>query len=215
MVPVGLGRLLLPVVAGGALLAGACGGSSGPEAATQPTTVAAEPGPPGPAATAAPLDTPATPLAPEVQAADPERIRIPAIGVDAAVVPLGLRDDGHIEVPTDFDEVGWWVDGPEPGEPGPAVLLGHVDSWHGPAVFFDLTLLAPGDAIHVDRVDGTAVTYLVERTEQHPKDAFPTEAVYGPTVEPALRLVTCGGDFDRDRRSYNDKIIVFARLADR
>lgn len=146
------------------------------------------------------------------QVAPPARIRIPAIDVDASMIPLGLRDDGSIEVPTDFAQTGWWVDGPEPGETGPAVVLGHVDSRSGPAVFFDLDQLAAGDAIHVDRLDGTTVTYLVDRTEQHAKDTFPTETVYGSTAEPVLRLVTCGGQFDRDRRSYDDNVIVFARL---
>lgn len=147
------------------------------------------------------------------QVATPTRIRIPAIGVDASMVPLGLRDDGTIEVPSDFAQTGWWVDGPEPGEVGPAVILGHVDSRTGPAVFFDLGRLTSGDAIHVDRIDGSTVTYVVDRAEQHPKNAFPTETVYGSTAEPVLRLVTCGGQFDRDRRSYDDNVIVFARLA--
>jgi len=147
------------------------------------------------------------------QVAPPTRIRIPAIEVDASMIPLGLRDDGSIEVPSDFAQTGWWVDGPEPGETGPAVVLGHVDSRSGPAVFFDLDRLATGDAIHVDRLDGTTVTYVVDRTEQHAKDTFPTETVYGSTAEPVLRLVTCGGEFDRDRRSYDDNVIVFARLA--
>lgn len=129
------------------------------------------------------------------------------------MVPLALEADGTIEVPSDFSQAGWWVDGPEPGEVGPSVILGHVDSRRGPAVFFDLLELRPGDAVHVDRSDGTTVTYIVERTEQHPKDAFPTQAVYGPTDEPVLRLVTCGGTFDRDRRSYDDNVVVFATLA--
>jgi len=146
------------------------------------------------------------------QVAAPSRIRIPAIAVDASMIPLGLRDDGSIDVPTDFAQTGWWVDGPEPGETGPAVILGHVDSRSGPAVFFDLDQLAPGDPIHVDRLDGTTVTYVVDRTEQHDKNAFPTETVYGSTAEPVLRLVTCGGQFDGDRRSYDDNVIVFARL---
>ncbi len=130
------------------------------------------------------------------------------------MLPLGLRSDGSIEVPTDFGQTGWWVDGPEPGEVGPAVILGHVDSRQGPAVFFDLRRLQPGDTVHVDRIDGTAVTYAVERIEKHSKDAFPTDTVYGPTPEPVLRLVTCGGDFDRNVRSYEDNVIVFANLVE-
>jgi sortase (surface protein transpeptidase) len=142
----------------------------------------------------------------------PVGIRIPAIGVDASMIPLGLRPDRTIEVPQDFAQTGWWVDGPEPGEPGPAVVLGHVDSRSGPAVFFDLRYLQPGDEVVIDRMDGTTVTYRVDRLEQHPKDEFPTEAVYGPTADAQLRLVTCGGDFDRGIRHYVDNIVVFASL---
>jgi sortase (surface protein transpeptidase) len=142
----------------------------------------------------------------------PVGIRIPAIGVDASMIPLGLRPDRTIEVPKDFAQTGWWVDGPEPGEPGPAVVLGHVDSRSGPAVFFDLRYLQPGDEVVIDRADGTTVTYRVDRLEQHPKDEFPTEAVYGPTADAQLRLVTCGGDFDRGIRHYVDNIVVFATL---
>lgn len=143
----------------------------------------------------------------------PVGIRIPAIGVDASMIPLGLRADRSIEVPEDFAQTGWWADGPEPGEPGPAVVLGHVDSRSGPAVFFDLRNLQPGDEVVIDRADGTSVVYQVDRLEQHPKDDFPTDAVYGPTSDVQLRLVTCGGEFDRSVRSYDDNIVVFASLA--
>lgn len=190
-------RLLVPLLVA-LLMASGCGAAAEPVA--------------GVGETSGSLATSAATTVDAGQAAEPERIRIPAIGVDASMTPLGLRDDGSIEVPTDFAETGWWVDGPEPGETGPAVVLGHVDSTAGPAVFFDLDELAPGDAIHVDRMDGTTVTYVVDRTEQHAKGAFPTEQVYGSTAEPVLRLVTCGGRFDRDRRSYDDNVIVFARL---
>jgi sortase (surface protein transpeptidase) len=205
-------RVLVALAVGVALLLGGCGESVEPGSVTVPNPGVVEPGPTGPIPSGPPLGE-SDSAAAEVQAAEPTQIRIPPIGVDAPIIPLGLRADGRIEVPADYDETGWWVDGPEPGEPGPAVILGHVDSRDGPAVFFDLRLLEPGDPISIDRRDGTTVTYLVERTEQHPKDAFPTNAVYGPTPDPVLRLVTCGGDFDRDRRSYDDNIIVYARLA--
>ena len=216
-------RWLLPLLVAAALPAASCGlGSGGDGIATAPAvTLGGEPttsatvAPPAsagvtPGAVAASGED--TGEAAVEQAADPGRVRIPAIGVDASIVPLGLRADGSIEVPEDFGQTGWWVDGPEPGETGPAVILGHVDSRQGPAVFFNLSELAAGDTIHVDRLDGTTVTYVVDRIEQHAKTAFPTEAVYGDTAEPVLRLVTCGGDFDRDRRSYDDNVIVFARL---
>ena len=149
----------------------------------------------------------------EQQAPMPVGIRIPSIEVDAEMDALGLRDDGSIEVPTDFARTGWWADGPEPGERGPAVVLGHVDSRSGPAVFFSLTELQPGDEVIIDRVDGSSVAYRVDRIEQHAKDEFPTEAVYGATDDPQLRLVTCGGDFDQSERSYRDNVVVFATRA--
>ncbi|MGB5760351.1 MAG: class F sortase [Acidimicrobiales bacterium] len=162
--------------------------------------------------TPSPSTSPTSP--PSTQVAAPIGIRIPAIDVEATMLPLGLKNDGSIEVPSDFSQTGWWADGPEPGEVGPAVILGHVDSRQGPAVFYDLRRLQPGDTVQIDRVDGSAVTYAVDRVEKHPKNAFPTETVYGPTPEPVLRLVTCGGDFDRDARSYKDNVIVFANLVE-
>lgn len=149
-----------------------------------------------------------------MQAPNPAVIRIPRLEVEASIIPLGLQDDGSIEVPEDPDQAGWWLGGPEPGETGPAVILGHVDSQEeGPAVFFYLQYLDPGDEIHIDRVDGSTITYVVEATERHNKDEFPTDAVYGPTEQPTLRLVTCGGDFDFGVRTYEDNVIVFASLA--
>jgi len=148
-----------------------------------------------------------------LSAPNPIGVRIPTIAVAAETIPLGLRVDGSIEVPEDFDQTGWWADGPEPGEPGPAVILGHVDSVRGPAVFSRLGDLSIGDVVHVDRDDGTTISYVVDRIEQHPKDDFPTDAVYGRDGEDSvLRLVTCGGQFDRDARSYVDNIIVFASM---
>ncbi len=161
-----------------------------------------------------PLSIPdASTSAGEEQAPTPVGIRIPAIDVAADMIALGLRDDGTIDVPSDYAQTGWWADGPEPGEQGPAVVLGHVDSRSGPAVFFSLTELQPGDEIVIDRVDGSSVAYRVDRIEQHAKDEFPTEAVYGDTDDPQLRLVTCGGDFDRSVRSYDDNVVVFATRA--
>ena len=146
------------------------------------------------------------------QAPNPVTIRIPRIEVEAPIIPLGLRGDGKIEVPSRPEETGWWLGGPEPGEPGPAVILGHVDSTEGPAVFFDVRYLKAGDEIHIDREDGSTLTYLVDSSARHPKDDFPTDEVYGPTEQPTLRLVTCGGEYDFDVRTYRDNVIVFASL---
>lgn len=139
------------------------------------------------------------------------RLRIPSIGVHAEVVRLGLHPDGTLETPDDdFGQAGWWSGGPAPGEPGPVVIVGHVDSYRGPAVFWRLRELEPGDAVDVVRLDGTAVRYVVRRRERVAKDAFPTERVYGEVDGHELRLITCGGTFDRDVRSYTDNVIVYA-----
>jgi hypothetical protein len=181
----------------------ACGQapSSGAGAAG-PAPVAAAPATPGPPTTAAALARAPSP---------PVRISIPAIGVSAAVVRLGLKRDGTLEVP-DFDVTGWYAGGPAPGETGPAVIAGHIDSHRGPAVFHRLRELRPGQEVTVARRDGSSVRFAVDGVAQYPKDAFPTEAVFGPAPEPLLRLITCGGAFDRSRRSYRDNVVVTARL---
>jgi sortase (surface protein transpeptidase) len=145
---------------------------------------------------------------------DPERIVIPAIDVDAEVIDLGLQPDGTMEVPTDFAHAGWFDRGPKPGRVGPAVIAGHVDDRSGPAVFHALAELRPGDLIEVHGAGEEVVTFAVRETQQHPKDAFPTDAVYGGTPGPELRLITCSGEFDRDERSYRDNTIVFAERVD-
>lgn len=146
-------------------------------------------------------------------AAPPVRIRIPAIGVSAAVVRLGLNRDGTLQVPADFGVTGWFTGGPAPGETGPAVIAGHIDSRRGPAVFYRLHALRPGDRVAVEQADGTTVQFAVEGSAQYPKRAFPTEAVFGPSPDPLLRLITCGGAFDRSTRHYRDNVVVTARLA--
>lgn len=140
----------------------------------------------------------------------PARIVIDAIGVDADVIDLGLNPDGTMEVPTDFAQAGWFTPGVPPGRVGPAIIAGHVDSRSGPAVFFRLTELEVGDEIRVLDPDGEEVVFAVRAMEQHAKDAFPTDRVYRATQGPELRLITCGGVFDRDERSYRDNIIVYA-----
>jgi hypothetical protein len=145
--------------------------------------------------------------------APPARIRIPAIGVDARVIRVGLDRAGALEVPSGWDDAGWYVHGPRPGEPGPAVIVGHVDSTSGPAVFYRLGALQRGAAIRVVHRDGSAVRFRVRRVERWPKGGFPTRRVYGATRRPALRLITCGGAFDRSTGHYLDNTIVFAAPA--
>jgi sortase (surface protein transpeptidase) len=141
----------------------------------------------------------------------PTSIEIPAIGVSAPVVTLGLNPDGTLEVPTDFDETGWYEQGAEPGELGPAVITGHVDSETGPAVFYRLSELGVGDLIEVHREDGTTARFVVNRVKAWPKVSFPTRQVYGDAKSSVLRLVTCSGSFDESTGHYVDNTIVYAR----
>jgi LPXTG-site transpeptidase (sortase) family protein len=145
--------------------------------------------------------------------ARPRRVEIPAIGVSAPVIALGLRRDGTLEVPRDYGDTGWWTGGPEPGERGAAVIAGHVDSKSGPAVFHRLDELERGDEIRVHRRDGSVGRFVVRGSERHPKARFPTRRVYGRTPGPTLRLVTCSGDFDTATGHYTDNTIVFADAA--
>ncbi|MGY0007245.1 class F sortase [Micromonospora sp. I033] len=146
----------------------------------------------------------------------PTTISIPRIGVRAEIMTLGTNPDGTVEVPP-LDQAmkaGWYSPGPSPGEVGNAVIVGHVDSAKlGPAVFFSLGALKPGDTIDVARQDGSTATFTVEEVKSYPKTAFPTEQVYGPSDAPGLRVVTCGGEFDRSAGSYLNNIVVYAALA--
>jgi hypothetical protein len=142
----------------------------------------------------------------------PVRVRLPRLGIASHLERLGIDDDGAIQTPQDWQQAGWYRGGPRPGELGAAVILGHVDSQTGPAVFYRLRELRPGDEILVTRVDGSVAVFTVDRLEQHRKTRFPTDDVYFPTPTPTLRLVTCGGAFDRQAGSYTDNLVVFATL---
>jgi sortase (surface protein transpeptidase) len=144
------------------------------------------------------------------RASRPVRVRIPAIGVDAPLVSLGLDSRGALMVPRGFREAGWWTGGARPGERGPAVIAGHVDSKTGPAVFFGLARLRAGDSVIVGRRDGSRVRFIVRRVARFPKAHFPTRRVYGPTRRPELRLITCSGEFDSASGHYLDNTVVYA-----
>ena len=139
----------------------------------------------------------------------PTRLRVAAIGVDTSLETLELGADGELQPPKTNERAGWYADGTAPGDVGPAVLAGHVDSQQGPAVFYRLREITAGDKIEVTRGDST-VTFMVTATAWYPKKAFPTEEVYGPTPDRQLRLITCGGVFDRTLRSYTDNLVVYA-----
>jgi sortase (surface protein transpeptidase) len=152
---------------------------------------------------------PAVDLAAASAAARPTRLRIASLGVDGPLVALGVNADGTAQVPSTADQIGWFADGPAPGQPGPAVVLGHVDSKSGPGVFYRLRELTRG--AEVDVWDGAVRhDFRVERVETVAKSTFPTAAVFGPTPDRELRLVTCGGAFDRATGHYVDNVIVYA-----
>jgi sortase (surface protein transpeptidase) len=142
----------------------------------------------------------------------PVRIEIPSIGVASRLDRLGRARDRTVEVPSRWEVAGWYAPGTRPGDPGSAVILGHVDSKRGPAVFFRLRELRRGDVIAITRADGSSLRFAVDRTEQYDKRRFPTDAVYYPTLTPELRLVTCGGEFDATAGHYRSNVIVFAKL---
>ena len=183
-----------------------------PTAAAAPMT--AEPAPPAPLPATPRTARPTAPAAqPLPRAPGALRLTVPALGVDADALLLETDDDGALEVPSTAQGVGWYAAGAVPGDPGSAVFAGHVDLDGKPGVFSRLSTMRPGQQVRVVRPDGTPVVFVVDRVEQHPKDAFPTDAVYGPTGTPQLRLITCGGSFDRRRGSYRDNVVVFASPA--
>lgn len=148
----------------------------------------------------------------------PVAIDIPAIGVHSVVQQLGLQANGALEVPAPgphYDETAWYEHSPTPGSLGPSIITGHVDSvTSGPSVFFELGDLEPGDRVMVTRADGMIAEFEVEAVRRYPKDEFPTQLVYGDIDHAGLRLITCGGPFDRELRHYLDNVIVFGSLVD-
>lgn len=168
-------------------------------AATRPTPVAAT--------------TPVLPAPTGTPTGVPVGLVIPAIGLNQPrLVQLGMNPDGSLEVPTDYSLAGWFTGGPRPGAPGPAVIAGHVDSKMGPGVFFRLRSLRVNDVIIVRMSGGQLVRFTVDAVRDYPKSGFPTGLVYGPVPGAALRLITCGGSFDRSAGSYRDNIVVYATL---
>lgn len=161
----------------------------------------------------------AEPKAPEIAAvrvvmpkSEPTRLRIPRIAVNASFTELGKNTDGTIQVPNDPYVVGWYTKAPTPGELGPAIVVGHVDRPGGPAVFWRLREIVPGDTFEIDRVDGTTVKFKVDDVKVFPQTNFPTEAVYGNIDYAGIRLITCTGTWDRYQRRYSDNLVVYGSL---
>lgn len=166
-----------------------------------------------------PIEAAAAPVVgPTLARSLPVSIAIPAIGVHSTLLDLGLAATGTIEVPPlgstpQTNEAAWFDDSPTPGEVGPSVIEGHIDSaYQGPSVFFELGALVPGDTVDVTLADGTVAVFTVTGVRQYPKTGFPTGVVYGNTDFAALRLITCGGTFDATTHQYLSNTVVFASL---
>jgi sortase (surface protein transpeptidase) len=140
----------------------------------------------------------------------PVNIAIPAIDVSARIVPLGLNPDHTLEVPANLADTGWFTEGPEPGERGATVVVGHVASLSGPGVFYRLRDLHPGDVIRIRLRDGEVVSYRARSVIVVPKISFPTKRVYAQTPRPTLRLITCSGTLDASTGQHPDNRIVLA-----
>src|SRR6266536_4361341 len=198
-------RALLAALAVGLSGCGAVGGGAAAAHGPAPHAVATAPVMRVTQPTVRPLELTGAPPAPATGgggAPEPARVRLPAIGVDSGLARLGLNGDGTIQVPPDPNQAGWYTGGPAPGEPGPAVIVGHLDSYTGPAVFHRLSATRPGEEVWVSRADGSRLRFVVQRVATFPVDGFPTQDVYGVTAEPGLRLITCGGAFSFAQRRY-------------
>ncbi|WP_068925270.1 class F sortase [Planobispora rosea] len=147
--------------------------------------------------------------------AEPVALVVPRAGVNAPITWIGPAHDGVLDAPPlrRADLVGWDRSGPAPGEAGPAVIVGHLDTRTGPAVFARLPGVARGDAVAVVRSDGTVVVFRVSSVERARKEAFPVSRVYRVRPYPTIRLVTCGGRYDHKRQSYEDNLIVYGDFA--
>jgi Sortase domain len=219
----GAAAVVLAIVTAGVIFAMTRVGASKP-AAEAPRTASTS----APAPSASPTSTPAVgrippipggptgPAHPDpratVSVGPPVRVTIPSIGVDSSLEALGLLPDKSLQTPAQWGVAGWYAGGVRPGDPGPAVIAGHVDSTSGPAVFYRLRDLQVGADVYVTTQSGRRLHFVVDRRQQFPKTQFPTEAVYGPTPLPVLRLITCTGAFDADAHSYLDNLIVTAHL---
>ncbi|MGK5632792.1 class F sortase [Streptomyces sp. URMC 123] len=162
----------------------------------------------------APQDRQAAPAEPAaLPSSEPNRVRIPAIGVDAPLTSLGVDAEGWVESPPAEEKnlAGWFRDAVTPGEQGTAVLVGHVDNKQGPVVFYSLGALKKGQQVEVQRQDGRTAVFETYGVEVFDKDAFPAEKVYGDTGKPELRVITCGGGYSK-ANGYDSNVVVFAKM---
>ena len=159
----------------------------------------------------APVNAPAVQQRGNPRTAPPVHLSIPQLDIDQRLTGLQVNSNSELEAPRGYDDIGWWTTGPRPGERGAAVMVGHVDSVDGPAVFYRLSSLRKGATISVRRADKTEETFVVSKVESYPKDDFPDQQVYRTGGRPALHLVTCSGVYDPST-GYRDNVVVFANL---
>lgn len=189
---------------------------SAPQAEAATTVqVGTVPGP-QPAEVVTPTPQPSSTRSSTLPSSPPAKISIPAVGIHSRLQPLGLNRDGSLQVPAPphYNEAGWYTGSPQPGQTGPAVILGHLDGVGiARSVFFNLGAVRPHDHVQITRADGRSLTFTVYRVKRYAKDDFPTQLVYGNTTDPELRLITCGGRIDPVTGHYQDDTVVFARLS--
>lgn len=168
-----------------------------------------------PAAPASSASASASTAPPELPPSPPKRISIKSIAVDAPFTPLAIGPSGQLDAPpaNDANLAGWFKDGATPGERGTSVVAGHVDTKTGPAVFLLLSTLKAGNTVDITREDGVVATFEVDSVETFSKADFPNERVYADKGTAQLRLITCGGVYDKKKKDYEDNVVVFAHLA--
>jgi sortase family protein len=205
--PRGRARIRLAGLGGVALIVGG--------ALTIAVAVLAQQHAPSPAASAAGKIGPVAAKRPPLRPSLPVSVTIPAIGVRSKLLRLGLNRDGTIQVPsltTSAGEAAWYKYSVTPGQVGAAVIEGHVDSYQGPAVFFRLGALRPGSRVNVTLADGVTAVFRVTGVREYAKDKYPANTIYAPAKYAALRLITCGGDFDAATGHYLNSVVVYASL---
>jgi sortase A len=153
-----------------------------------------------------------TPVEPKTTAIVPVRIQIPKIKVDAEVIEVGLLPDGQMEAPEDDAKVGWFEPGYQPGSNGSSVMAGHVDNKTGPAVFFYLKKLDPGDEIHVSDAEGKTLAFIVTDVAAYKTEESPIDTIFGPSDVPMLNLITCTGTYSKKTDEHDQRLVVYSKL---
>jgi sortase (surface protein transpeptidase) len=199
--------VVLLLIGAGLLTVGLLGHQS-----TLPDPPAAAPSLASPPAAAPSTPTPSTTSSQALVRSVPTELRIPAIGVTSSLTSLGLNSDRTVQVPTNYQQAGWFRLGPTPGQIGSAVILGHVDDQEGPAVFFRLRSLKAGDKVEVSLANGVVAQFVVNKVTTYLKAAFPAQQVYTSHGYSALQLVTCGGQFDTRSGHYLSNVVAYTTL---